>query len=105
MVKLKTVRTNDDIRDAVKAWSSSKHEAEEKYGPITEWDTSMVTDMSRLFEDMRDFNEDISGWNVANVTTMEGMFFGVHSFNQPLEQWNVANVTTMECIRSPEAPW
>ena len=36
----KLVRTNDDIHDAVKAWSSSRHEAEKKYGPMPVWDTS-----------------------------------------------------------------
>ena len=95
MVKLKTVRTDEDIHDAVKGWIRSRHEAEVKYGPMPEWDTSKVTNMSFLFEGMGDFNEDISGWNVANVTIMERMFFRASAFNQPLDQWNVANVTTM----------
>ena len=71
MVKLKTVRTDEDIHDAVKGWIRSRHEAEVKYGPMPEWDTSKVTNMSRLFQGMAGFNEDISGWNVANVTTMD----------------------------------
>jgi surface protein len=96
MVKLKTVRTDEDIHDAVKGWIRSRHEAEVKYGPMPEWDTSKVTNMSRLFQGMPGFNEDISGWNVANVTTMYQMFYEASSFNQPLDQWNVANVTTMK---------
>ena len=42
--KTKLGRTDDDIHDAVKAWSASKHAAEEKYGPMPEWDTSKETD-------------------------------------------------------------
>jgi hypothetical protein len=34
VVKLKTVRTDDEIHDAVEAWSASKHAEEEKYGSI-----------------------------------------------------------------------
>ena len=56
------------------------------FGEIGQWDVSNVTDMSRLFQDMKDFNEDISMWNVSNVNYMKFMFNGATSFNQPLEK-------------------
>merc|ERR1719201_1962552 len=52
--------------------------------PIDQWDTSQVTDMSHLFENELDFNEDISGWNVDAVTSMHDMFLHAESFDQDL---------------------
>jgi len=43
------VRTNNDIRDAVNAWFRDKVAAMQRYGDISEWDVSRVTDMSKLF--------------------------------------------------------
>ena len=116
--------TNETIREAVQLWISKKHKATRKYGEISQWDTSQVTDMSHLFahtiilpkveEDYYDsdesedeqprkgilsqyntFNEDISKWNVSNVTTMHRMFYQAIKFNQPLNDWNVSNVIDM----------
>ena len=77
--------TNVTIRTALTNLSESQN----TYGLISHWDVSRVTDMSKLFENMRNFNEDISKWNVSNVTTMESMFYDASSFNQPLNDWDV----------------
>ena len=37
-------------------------------------DTSKITDMSELFDDMKEFNGNISNWDVSNVTDMRAMF-------------------------------
>jgi len=47
-----------------------------KYGHISDWDTSLVVDMSSLFDSKTIFNGNISDWNVSNVKNMESMFFG-----------------------------
>ena len=62
---------NEGIRAALKKWRISRSAAELEHGLISRWDTTYVTDMSKLFQRDHNFNEDISGWNVANVTTME----------------------------------
>ena len=54
-------------------WRSDREAAELKYGHISQWDTSEVTDMSTLFSDMEDFNDNISQWNVDNVTKMNSI--------------------------------
>jgi surface protein len=94
----KLKRTNDDIYEAVALWCSNRAEAEEKYGHISDWDVSCVTDMSYLFHGKLLFNDDISRWNVYNVTNMCGMFSLAHSFNQPIGNWNVSKVTDMSLM-------
>lgn len=104
---------NKSIIDAVNMWKSNKRRCELTFGHISYWDTSQVTDMSRLFFNdsspklqyrslmqspfpvTEPFNSDISRWDVSNVTTMSFMFNGASEFNQSLLEWNVSNVTNM----------
>jgi hypothetical protein len=86
---------------------------------ISNWDTSEITDMSRLFEYIKQISvEPITlNWNTNNVTDMSWMFYdcqqdfilnfdtsnvtnmfymfcSAKNFNQPLN-WNTKNVTIM----------
>ena len=89
------VRSDDDIRTAVEEWCTNRTNAIERYGHISYWDTSAVTNMARLFENKGDFDDDISKWDVSNVTTMRSMFYEARSFNQPIDAWDTHNVTNM----------
>ena len=87
--------TNETLREWVARWRRGDRAG---LPPIESWDTSAVTDMSRLFcvrQDWmkykseydeclltEDFNEDISGWDTGAVTDMSRMFLGNTSFNQ-----------------------
>jgi len=66
------------------------------------WDTSNVTNMSRMFEGAANYNGDISTWDVSNVTDMSAMFKSASNFNQDLEVWGafVDNVTNMNAMFS-----
>ena len=76
----KLSRWNGDIKAAVDLWCSDPAAAEEKYGHISKWDVSHVTNMKRLFREKRSFNKDVSAWDVSNVTDMRDMFSGNTTF-------------------------
>ena len=79
--------TNQSIRGAVQdylAGGSRKRRVVEKYGEISNWDVSNVTDMAWMFDDAHSFNQPLNNWNVSKVENMHGMFANARSFNQPL---------------------
>jgi surface protein len=89
--------SNEELKNAVNEWCQTPRPTSvQQYGHISTWDVSQITDMSMLFFNKDNFNDDISRWNVGNVITMKGMFSFASSFNQPIEQWNVSNVTNMQ---------
>ena len=92
------IRSNGDIQDAVDLWCEDRAAAEEKYGPIGDWKTHKVTDMSRLFYGKGNFNDEISCWNVASCKDMSYMFCRAQSFNQTLEGWDTSSVTDMSLM-------
>ena len=59
------------------------------------WDVSTVTNMGRMFYYASNFNQDIGSWDVSNVTNMDRMFQEATNFNQDLSSWDVSNVTDM----------
>ncbi|MDC1221587.1 BspA family leucine-rich repeat surface protein [Salibacteraceae bacterium] len=86
---------NETLRAAVREWLKDKSEAKQKYGHISDWDTSEVTDMQCLFKDAKSFNQPLEKWDVSQVTDMYRMFYDAKDFNQPLEKWDVSQVTKM----------
>ena len=91
------IRSDEDIREAVYLWCNNRKEAEEKYGPIRDWNTRQVTDMSELFWYEENFNDDIGCWDTSTCTTMERMFFRATSFNYPLA-FDTSSCTTMDSM-------
>ena len=63
--------------------------------PLDSWDTSSVTDMSRVFVGAASFSQPLNGWDTSSVTDMSSVFVGAASFNQPLDSWDVSSVTDM----------
>jgi len=94
-IKKKLTRTDDDIRQAVNAWCENPIDAEKKYGHISNWNTSNVTDMHQLFDNKINFNDDISKWDTSNVTNMNYLFSNASDFNQDISNWDVSNVRTI----------
>lgn len=61
---------------------------------ISTWDTSNVTDMSWMFLFATTFNQNIGNWDTSNVTKMDWMFYQAYKFNQNIDNWNTSKVTT-----------
>lgn len=111
------VLTDKNIRNAVWLWLEDERACRMKFGHISYWNTSRITNMRDLFSGVeffiRDlslsettrmrkivsraclFNDDISRWDVSNVTNMIGMFTNLYLFNCNLCQWDVSKVTSM----------
>jgi hypothetical protein len=53
MMPSKYHRSDDDIHNAVNHWCEDPVAAEIEYGNISKWNTSLVTDMKNLFEDLK----------------------------------------------------
>ena len=70
-------------------------EALAKGQDLTKYCTSKVNDMSILFRNSRDFNQNIGNWDVSNVINMSFMFGSAWSFNQDIGNWDVSNVVAM----------
>lgn len=68
------------------------------YPGINNWDVSQVSSMVGMFENAKNFNQDISRWSTGNVTTMVSMFKGATAFNTSIATWNTAAVETFESM-------
>ena len=94
--------TDNVIRRAVDRYFSpdpiQKNSVLQRFGEIENWDVSLVTNMSNLFENRRSFNQPLNNWNVSRVTNMDSMFANARSFNQPLNNWDVSNVINMKSM-------
>ena len=94
-------QTKEELKEILQTWTGStvdQQEISSIYGPINEWNVSLITDMSYLFDFMSDFRvfvDDISGWDVSNVTDMNNMFYYAKYFNGNISGWDVSNVTDM----------
>ena len=69
---------------------------------ISSWDTSNVTNMSKMFYNAfsgaSTFNQNIGYWNTSSVTDMSYMFLSSTSFNQDIGSWDTSSVTNMYCM-------
>jgi hypothetical protein len=88
-----------------------------RYGPMSQWDVSRLTDFKLVFHRNRELygnqdllepmlqtstlHEDIKAWDVSAATNMEGMFAGVEVFNPSfLKTWDTSRVTSMKAMVS-----
>ncbi|EOA07000.1 Hypothetical protein, predicted transmembrane protein, DUF285 family [Mycoplasma yeatsii 13926] len=73
---------------------------------LDHWDVSNVTNMSHMFENASNFNQNISNWNTSKVRHMERMFWGAVNYKQNLSSWVIdKDCKTTEFIGRSEALW
>ncbi|WNL31867.1 BspA family leucine-rich repeat surface protein [Arcobacter cryaerophilus gv. pseudocryaerophilus] len=68
--------------------------------PLNRWDTSNITNMSRLFLGNITFNQDISSWDVSKVENMDRIFFNTPLLNQDLSKWCIKGSATVYAFNS-----
>ncbi|CAL6431030.1 unnamed protein product [Bathycoccus prasinos] len=99
----------ENTHGACTTWGSKTN-----HSVISDWNTSLVTDMSgwgTTFQgfgtdyrgwysggDRRFFNGDISDWDTSQVTSMTNMFLGCISFNGDIGNWDTSQVTDMRLM-------
>ena len=89
---------NNNIKSAMYYWINGDRSLTElAYGPIAEWNTSSVTDMSKLFHGTSsiNFDGDISNWDTSAVTDMSYIFSGTSNFASDVSNWDTSSVTNM----------
>ena len=64
--------------------------------PVNHWDTSRVTDMSRMFADAMVFNQPLGRWNTAKIENMSNLFEGARNFNQSINDWDTSRWLTWQ---------
>ena len=89
------MKDSKELREAVKLWINNESKAKTKYGHISLWDTSNVTNMNCMFEHSINFNQDIGEWDTSNVTNMREMFYNAHNFNKDIGGWDTSKVINM----------
>ena len=96
MMVSKYQRSDADIQKAVNDWCGDPAKATAKYGHISKWNTSLVSNMKELFKMKRTFNDDISKWDVSSVTNMSGMFYRT-LFDGDISGWDVRCIKEHGC--------
>ena len=65
---------------------------------ISSWDTLKVLDMSSMFKNATAFNQDISNWDTSLVANMSAMFSGATAFNRNIGNWKTSSVNNMSSM-------
>jgi surface protein len=89
--------TDENFGEAIALWFEDEKRCQLRFGHLSFWNTSRVTNMVCAFYNRESFNEDISCWDVSNVTEMSYMFSET-KFNGDLSSWNVSKVTDMSSM-------
>jgi hypothetical protein len=72
--------TDENFKQTIALWFENKEECKFRFGHISDWNTSRVTNMEAAFFFRDRFNEDIGQWYVSSVTNMRQMFDGAASY-------------------------
>lgn len=66
------------------------------YSGLDSWDVSNVTDMSGIFKDASNFNQNLTAWKTTSVVTLKEAFSGCSKYNQPMGTWSTTNCRSMK---------
>ena len=105
------------FKEATWDWVQDTTTATSKWGAISDWDVSGVTDFSNAFSTQRNqagtslspngnpkvgtmnaAQFGVAKWITAAATSMAGMFAGATKMNADFSGWDVSSVTSMKGI-------
>lgn len=84
--------TNRSLRTLVNKAIKTNNYTDSVYGWIGNWDTSNVTNMSKLFKNATKFNIRLD-WDTSNVTDFSEMFADASMYNQPTNFTTISATT------------
>lgn len=90
--KTATFPSTRELRRAIDLWLDDRDTAISRFGHISAWNVTLITNMAFLFEDAIEFDEDLSGWDTSDVKNMSGMFRGTKYFKPSISSWNTSRV-------------
>lgn len=80
------------LKFAVKLWKFDKIRCNKLYGKINNWNTLYITNMSFLFYDINNFNENLDDWILYNVTDFRYIIKSDKKCNQKLKYKNFSEI-------------
>ena len=91
-------QNKSELKNAVYNWVLLPNGDSSTYNnvQINDWDTSLIDDMSSLFENKETFNDDIGNWDTSNVSNMNYMFRRAIAFNQNINTKTINKDTENE---------
>lgn len=78
-----------ELEKAVDLWLEDREQALHEYGTITFWNVSEIRDLSRMFLNATNFDDDLSGWDVSNCVNFSSMFDSAIQFNGDISNWRL----------------
>ncbi|WP_434335445.1 BspA family leucine-rich repeat surface protein [Mycoplasma capricolum subsp. capricolum] len=72
------------------------NEAKEFNQDLSKWDTSNLESIDEMFKWAHKFNQNLSKWDVSNVRIFDYAFYGTKAFDQDLSDWDVSNGQSMK---------
>ena len=60
---------------------------------MSSWDVSNVTNMSEMFYNAQNFNQDLSAWDVSNVQEYLGFDSNAYQWTLPKPNFKITNVS------------
>ena len=72
---------------------------------LSSWDTSNVTNMSRMFignVSLSSANQNFNSWDTSKVTDMSYMFASTDNMNPQITSWDVSSVNNLSLIHISE---
>ncbi|WP_434324407.1 BspA family leucine-rich repeat surface protein [Mycoplasma capricolum] len=88
-------KISDFLPREITSTKSMFNNAKEFNQDLSKWDTSNLDSINAMFKGANKFNQNLSNWNVSNVRIFDYAFYGTKTFDQNLSDWDVSSGESM----------